>query len=58
MTRLMMIVLAVCALSLGTAACGKKGDPRLARGSDGYPAGYPAGAPVTPDNIFRKPGPE
>lgn len=44
--------------ALGLAACGKKEDPRAASGVDRYPAGYPAGAPSGPVEIFRKPDPK
>jgi len=57
MSRTILIAITV-ALGLTAAACGKKGDPRLATGADGFPAGYPHGAPSVKDNIFRKPGPE
>ena len=55
MARMLTILLAVGALGLGLAACGKKDDPRAAGGSDKYPAGYPYGAPAKPPVIFRKP---
>ena len=58
MTRTILIAIAVAFLGLGTAACGKKGDPRLVSGGDDHPRGYPAGAESVKDNIFRKPGPE
>ena len=46
---------ALClALGCALAACGKKDDPRAAGGVDRYPAGYPAGAPSGPVDIFRK----
>jgi len=58
MIRILVIMLTVTVLGLGTAACGKKGDPRLTGASDGFPAGYPYGAPRKSDNIFQKPGPQ